>query len=49
MVGHMSAHMVRHYTHISSGAARAAVELLDSDPILATPNLERMETKTKTQ
>ncbi|HEY7095730.1 MAG TPA: site-specific integrase [Terriglobales bacterium] len=34
-VGHMSARMVRHYTHISSGAARKAVELLDSDPILA--------------
>ena len=27
--------MVRHYTHVSSGAARKAVELLDSDPILA--------------
>jgi integrase len=35
-VGHMSARMVRHYTHVSSGAARKAVELLDSDPILAT-------------
>lgn len=34
-VGHMSARMVRHYTHVSSGAARKAVELLDSDPILA--------------
>lgn len=34
-VGHLSARMVRHYTHISSGAARKAVELLDSDPILA--------------
>ncbi len=33
-VGHMSTRMVRHYTHISSGAARKAVELLDSDPIL---------------
>jgi integrase len=33
-VGHMSARMVRHYTHVSSGAARKAVELLDSDPIL---------------
>jgi intergrase/recombinase len=36
-VGHMSARMVRHYTHISSGAARRAVELLDSEPIFATP------------
>jgi len=34
-VGHMSARMVRHYTHVSSGAARKAVELLDADPILA--------------
>ncbi len=33
-VGHMSARMVRHYTHVSSGAARKAVELLDSDSIL---------------
>src|SRR5262249_28039011 len=33
-VGHMSARMVRHYTHVSSCAARKAVELLDSDPIL---------------
>jgi hypothetical protein len=29
MVGHMSAHMVRYYTHISNRAARDAVELLD--------------------
>lgn len=34
-VGHLSARMVRHYTHISSGAARRAVELLDAEPILA--------------
>jgi len=34
-VGHISARMVRHYTHVTSGAARAAVELLDSQPILA--------------
>jgi integrase len=34
-VGHMSTRMVRHYTHVSSGAARKAVELLDADPILA--------------
>jgi integrase len=33
-VGHMSTRMVRHYTHVSSGAARKAVELLDSNPIL---------------
>ena len=40
-VGHMSAWMVRHYTHVSSGAARKAVELLDSDPILApAPNVD---------
>jgi hypothetical protein len=34
-VGHLSARMIRHYTHISTGAARAAVELLDKEPILA--------------
>jgi len=34
MVGHISARMVRHYTHITSGAARKAVALLDSEPIL---------------
>ena len=34
-LGHMSARMVRHYTHISSGAARKAVELLNAQPILA--------------
>lgn len=33
-VGHINARMVRHYTHITSGAARKAVELLDSEPIL---------------
>jgi integrase len=35
-VGHLSARMVRHYTHISSGAARQAVELLDREPILVS-------------
>lgn len=30
MVGHLSAKVTRHYTHISSQAARNAVELLDS-------------------
>jgi len=29
MVGHMSAAMVRYYTHISNRSARNAVELLD--------------------
>jgi site-specific recombinase XerD len=29
MVGHMSSAMVKHYTHISTNAARAAVEMLD--------------------
>ena len=41
-VGHMSARMVRHYTHVSSGAARKAVELLDSDPILAPLQADRV-------
>jgi integrase len=36
-VGHISARMVRHYTHITSGAARRAVELFDNDPILTEP------------
>jgi len=40
--GHMSARMVRHYTHVSSGAARKAVELLDSDSIL-TPAVQNLE------
>jgi integrase len=31
MVGHLSAKMIRHYTHISTQAARQAVELLDHD------------------
>ena len=35
MVGHISARMLRHYTHIASGAARKAVELLDTEPVLA--------------
>jgi len=33
-VGHMSAQIVRHDTHVSTGAARKAVEVLDIDPIL---------------
>jgi len=43
-VGHMSSRMVRHYTHVSSGAARKAVELLDSDSIL-TPMAQTSEQK----
>jgi integrase len=31
MVGHMSVRMTRHYTHVSSQAARQAVELLDGE------------------
>jgi integrase len=33
-VGHMSKRMLDHYTHISTGAARRAVELLDQEPML---------------
>jgi integrase len=33
-VGHISTRMVRHYTHISTGAAKEAVAKLDADPIL---------------
>jgi integrase len=35
-VGHISTRMVRHYTHISTGAAKEAVAKLDADPILGT-------------
>ena len=48
-VGHMSARMVRHYTHVTSGAARKAVELLDSDPILVPANLELVPVTGRTQ
>jgi integrase len=41
-VGHLSARMVGHYTHITTGAARKAVELLDAQPILA-PTLTGMQ------
>jgi integrase len=34
MVGHIAKRMLLHYTHISSGAARRAVELLDAEPML---------------
>jgi integrase len=34
MVGHLSARMLRHYTHVSSGAARKAVEIFDAESIL---------------
>jgi integrase len=34
MVGHMSEKMTRHYTHISTQAARQAVELLDPDYVV---------------
>jgi integrase len=34
MVGHIAKRMLVHYTHISSGAARRAVELLDAEPML---------------
>lgn len=42
-VGHMSIRMLTHYTHITSGAARKAVELLDSEPILAPINVAQMQ------
>jgi hypothetical protein len=41
-VGHLSARMVGHYTHITTGAARKVVELLDAQPILA-PMLTGMQ------
>ena len=42
-VGHLSARMVRHYTHVTTGAARKAVELLDALPILAPTLTGRQE------
>jgi integrase len=48
-VGHMSNRMLMHYTHIASGAARKAVELLDSEPILAPTNLAQMPAAGRTQ
>lgn len=44
-VGHLSARMVRHYTHITSGAARKAVELLDEQPMLAPSLTAEREAK----
>ena len=38
IVGHISSRMLLHYAHVSSGAARKAVEVLDSEAIL-TPML----------
>jgi len=35
IIGHMSAKMVLHYTHVASGVTRRAVELLDAEPLLA--------------
>jgi integrase len=43
-VGHMSARMTAHYTHISSGVARKAVELLDAEPMLAPAPINLAET-----
>lgn len=40
MVGHISAKMIRHYTHVTSGATRHAVELFDADPILAISDIQ---------
>ncbi len=43
MVGHISKRMVLHYTHITSGSARKAVELLDAQPILVPALTEKPE------
>ena len=48
-VGHMSTRMLTHYTHITSGAARKAVELLDTEPILAPINVAQMPPLGRTQ
>ena len=34
VVGHISSRMVRHYTHVTTGATRKAVEILDRDSML---------------
>ena len=34
LVGHLSVKMLRHYTHVTSGAIRKAVDALDDEPIL---------------
>jgi hypothetical protein len=39
-VGHMSARMIRHYTHISTGAARRAAAVLEQEPMLSVPSLK---------
>jgi integrase len=44
LVGHVNARMVRHYTHITTGAARNAVEMLDNELIL-----EQLASKTGVQ
>lgn len=44
MVGHMSSKMTRHYTHISSGAQRQAVELLNQTAV-GTPFVENFVEK----
>jgi hypothetical protein len=33
MIGYISSRMLLHYTHVTSGAARKAVEILDNVPI----------------
>jgi integrase len=45
-VGHMSNRMIRHYTHITSGAARRAVELLDQEPMLDALSAVEIAAKT---
>jgi integrase len=42
-VGHISARMVRHYTHISSGAARDAVDRLDTNLTMLTGTKSRTQ------
>jgi len=46
MVGHISKRMVLHYTHITTGAARKAVEMLDAEPILV-PSLTQPQSAEK--
>jgi hypothetical protein len=38
----MSTRMLKHYTHITTGAARKAVEVLDQDPMLPASFAEQM-------
>jgi integrase len=45
LVGHMSARMTRHYTHISANAAREAVERLDLPHFVDDTKIARSDSR----